>query len=80
MSGAHDAIIVAAELFRRRWMIVYNGAFFNDFGSVCFDQLAGRSCQSFYYRLCSVTRSAEFFVSRCDEGNYFYRFGRQLAA
>ena len=41
MSGAHDAIIVAAEMSRRRWMIVYTGPFFNDFGSVWFDQLAG---------------------------------------
>ena len=41
MSGACDAIIVAVELSRWRWMIVYNGAFFNDFGSVWLDQLAG---------------------------------------
>jgi len=41
MSGAHDAIIVAAELFQRRWMIVYTCPFFIDFGSVWFNQLAG---------------------------------------
>ena len=41
MSGAHGAIIVAAELSRRRWMTVYTTPFYNDFGSVWFDQLAG---------------------------------------
>ena len=41
MSGARDAIIVATELFRLRWMILYTGPFCIDFDSVWFDQLAG---------------------------------------